>query len=91
MTNAWDDMKKAKEDQYFEKQNVEAIHRLKEGHEELPAPRTSKPMTEVKLSIGRMYRDEINQGIYLERKMLLDPNIDPTTLGKEVLALITPR
>lgn len=46
MTDAWDDMRKAKEESYFDKKNREAVERLAKGKSEKPrlSPITGEPM-----------------------------------------------
>jgi hypothetical protein len=49
MADSWDEMKRAKEDMYFEEQNRKALGRLKGREESKPrlSPITGKPMEQV--------------------------------------------
>ena len=52
MADSWDDMRRAKEESYFDKKNREAIERLskkKENQGPRPSPITGKPMEQVVL------------------------------------------
>jgi hypothetical protein len=47
MSDSWDEMKRAKEDAYFDHKNKEALHRLKSKNQTLNSPVTGKPMVQV--------------------------------------------
>jgi uncharacterized protein len=49
MTDAWDEMRKAKEEQYFHRENEKALQRMKEAGNTAPrlSPITGKPMERV--------------------------------------------
>lgn len=70
MSDSWDKMKKAKEDQYFQKLNQEALERIgKRQEEDTPrlSPISGEPMKEE--TIMGVVVDRCNQsgGIWLDR------------------------
>ena len=69
MTNSWDDMRKAKEESYFDKKNREALERLaKKKEEEKPrlSPITGTPMVQEVLNGVVIDRCESSGGIWLD-------------------------
>lgn len=69
MTNSWDDMRKAKEESYFDKKNREALERLaKKKEEEKPrlSPVTGTPMVQEVLNGVVIDRCESSGGIWLD-------------------------
>lgn len=69
MSNAWDDMRKAKEESYFDKKNREALERLSKKKEEAPAklsPVTAKPMEQVVVHGVVVDRCPESGGIWLD-------------------------
>lgn len=68
MTDAWDDMRKAKEDSYFEKKNREALERMAKKKDEKPkiSPVSGQPM--VKTVVHNIVVDQCpaSGGIWLE-------------------------
>ena len=69
MSNSWDDMRKAKEESYFDKKNKEAIQRLakkKEAEKPRLSPITGKEMEQV--VIGAVVVDKCSEsgGIWLD-------------------------
>ena len=68
MSNAWDDMRKAKENEYFEKKNQEALSRLAKKKEEKPRPSpvTGQPMEQIVLHGVVIDRCATSGGIWLD-------------------------
>lgn len=69
MSNSWDDMRKAKEDSYFDKKNNEALERLAKKQEaEKPrlSPITGKAMEQVVLSGVVIDRCTDTGGVWLD-------------------------
>lgn len=69
MSNAWDEMRKAKEDSYFERKNQEALSRLKKkSEEEKPrlSPITGEPMEQVVMDGVVIDRCPKSGGIWLD-------------------------
>ncbi|MCC6220794.1 MAG: zf-TFIIB domain-containing protein [Deltaproteobacteria bacterium] len=67
MTNAWDDMKRAKEDSYFEKKNKEALNRLSNKQQQSRlSPITGKPMEQVVIHGVVIDRCQDTGGIWLD-------------------------
>lgn len=69
MSNSWDDMRKAKEESYFDKKNREALERLAKKQEaEKPrlSPISGKPMEQVVLSGVVVDRCTESGGIWLD-------------------------
>ena len=68
MTNSWDEMKKAKEDSYFERRNQEALERLRQKNSDKPlmSPVTGKPMEKVALHGVVIDRCTESGGIWLD-------------------------
>ena len=60
MSDSWNDMKRAKEDQYFDKQNREALERLKKRESDETKPRLS-PIT------GKAMVQETIHGVVIDR------------------------
>jgi hypothetical protein len=60
MSDAWDEMKKAKEDQYFEKLNQEALKRIKKHPSDETKARLS-PIT------GKPMKQEAHMGVIIDR------------------------
>jgi Zn-finger nucleic acid-binding protein len=69
MTNSWDDMKRAKEGDYFERKNKEALNRLqtklKESQPRL-SPASGEPMEQVVLHGVVVDRCKDSGGIWLD-------------------------
>ena len=65
---AWDEMRKAKENSYFEKKNREALERLaqKKEDEPRPSPITGEPMEQVVLNGVVIDRCNTSGGIWLD-------------------------
>lgn len=68
MTKAWDEMRKAKEDSYFEKKNNEALQRLSTKKKEKPrvSPITGEPMEQVVIHGVVIDRCPKSGGIWLD-------------------------
>ncbi len=68
MTNAWDDMKTAKENEYFERKNREALDRLatKTESAERKSPVTGELMEQVVLNGVVVDRCPTSGGIWLD-------------------------
>ena len=68
MTDAWDDMRKAKEDAYFERKNQEALERLrkKKLDKPHPSPVTGQPMEKVVVRGVIVDRCPSSGGIWLD-------------------------
>ena len=69
MSNSWDDMKKAKEDSYFDKKNKEALERLaKKQEQDKPrlSPITGKVMEQVVISGVVVDRCAESGGVWLD-------------------------
>ena len=68
MTDSWDAMRKAKEEQYFLKQNESALKRIKEREKEKPrlSPITGKPMVQKTLMGVVIDQCEESRGIWLD-------------------------
>ena len=69
MTNSWDEMRKAKEDSYFEKRNREALERIssaKKIAKPLLSPVTGEPMEQVVIDGVVVNRCKSSGGIWLE-------------------------
>ena len=68
MTDAWDDMRRAKEESYFDKKNREAIERLAKGKADKPrlSPITGEPMEKVVVHGIVVDRCPTSGGIWLD-------------------------
>lgn len=68
MSNAWDDMRKAKEGTYFEQKNREALERLASKKEDKPrlSPITGEPMEQIALHGVIVDRCKTSGGIWLD-------------------------
>ncbi len=68
MTNAWDDMRRAKEEEYFNRKNNEALARLSSKKEEQPrkSPITGEPMEQVVVHGVVVDRCPTSGGIWLD-------------------------
>ena len=68
MSNSWDEMKRAKEDLFFEKQNLEALKKIKEARENQPrkSPITGEPMEQVAFHGVIIDRCKTSGGIWLD-------------------------
>lgn len=69
MSNAWDEMRKAKEEEYFNRKNNEALNRLKsKENSEQPrrSPVSGEPMEKVVLHGVVVDRCKKSGGIWLE-------------------------
>lgn len=69
MNDSWDEMRKAREEQYFEKINENAVKRLKEGanNPPRPSPITGKPMKPLTLYGVNVDQCEDSGGIWLDK------------------------
>lgn len=70
MSDSWDKMKKAKEDQYFQKLNQEAMERISKRQEEdkpRVSPISGKPMVEETIMGVVVDRCTESGGIWLDR------------------------
>ena len=70
MSDTWDEMRRAKEDQYFSKENEEALKRIKlRKAEDKPrlSPITGKPMKQVTLMGVVIDQCDDSGGIWLDR------------------------
>ncbi|MCB0324236.1 MAG: zf-TFIIB domain-containing protein [Bdellovibrionales bacterium] len=68
-SDSWDNMRKAKEESYFEKRNREALERLRRKKEEeapRPSPITGKPMVQEVLSGVVIDRCPDSGGVWLD-------------------------
>ena len=68
-SNSWDDMRRAKEESYFDKKNRESIERLRQKQEEdkpRPSPITGKPMVQENLGGVIIDRCPDSGGIWLD-------------------------
>lgn len=69
MANSWDDMRRAKEESYFEKRNRESLERLRKKQTEekpRPSPITGKPMVQENLNGVIIDRCPDSGGIWLD-------------------------
>ncbi len=68
MSDSWDEMRKAKEEQYFMKENQEALIRLKARSGDKPrlSPVTGKPMKQVTLMGVLIDQCEETGGVWLD-------------------------
>ena len=68
MSNAWDDMKLAKENEYFERKNQEALTRLHDKKTQKPrlSPITGEPMEQVAVHGVVVDRCSKSGGIWLD-------------------------
>lgn len=68
MSNSWDEMRKAKEESYFDKKNREALERLasKKTEKPRPSPITGEPMEQVVLNGVVIDRCPTSGGIWLD-------------------------
>lgn len=68
MSNSWDDMRRAKEESYFDKKNREALERLSEKKKEKPRPSpiTGEPMNQEVLNGVVIDRCPTSGGIWLD-------------------------
>jgi hypothetical protein len=66
MTDTWDDMRKAKEDQYFEKANKDAVSRLGTKRQ-LNSPITGEPMIRETIQGVVVDRCPTSGGVWLDK------------------------
>lgn len=68
MTNSWDDMRRAKEEEYFDKKNKEALARLAEKKGDKPrlSPVTGQPMEQIVIHGVVVDRCPTSKGIWLD-------------------------
>jgi hypothetical protein len=68
MSNSWDEMRKAKEDSFFEEKNKEALNRLAQKQEEKvrPSPITGEPMEQIIVHGVVVDRCPTTGGIWLD-------------------------
>lgn len=66
MSDAWDDRKRAQEEQYFEKANKEALLRLKGRSGARPSPIDGQPMEQVTMMGVTVDRCKTSGGIWLD-------------------------
>ena len=69
MNDSWDDMRRAKEEQYFQKENEAALKRLTEENRKKPrlSPITGKPMKQVTMMGVNIDQCEESGGIWLDQ------------------------
>lgn len=69
MSDSWDEMRRAKEEQYFHNQNEAALKRLSDRAAEKPrlSPVTGKPMKQVTLMGTVIDQCEESGGIWLDK------------------------
>jgi Transcription factor zinc-finger len=69
MSDSWDEMRRAKEEQYFLKENEAALKRLKESNREKPrlSPISGKPMKQVTMMGVNIDQCEESGGIWLDK------------------------
>lgn len=67
-SKAWDEMRKAKEDSFFEKKNAEALARLKNKQTEKPrlSPVTGEPMVQEVIHGVVVDRCSTSKGVWLD-------------------------
>lgn len=87
MANSWDDMRKAKEESYFDRKNREAIERLAAHKQEKPRPSpiTGEPMVQEVIHGIVIDRCPTSGGIWLDRgelEQLLEIGGDAAGAGK---------
>lgn len=85
MTNSWDEMKRAKEEQYFDRQNQEALRKLHDSKSTLLSPRTQKPMEQIPLQDGKAFLCRDSQGIYIESTTIDSLAKNPAALGEAIV------
>ena len=69
MSDAWDDRKRAKEEEFFEKMNKESLKKINAQHDESKdrlSPLTGKPMTKSKIMGVTVYTCPEVGGIWIE-------------------------
>lgn len=68
MSNAWDDMRRAKEESYFDKKNREALERLraKQGSAPRLSPITGQPMEQLVMGPVVVDRCKDSGGVWLD-------------------------
>lgn len=68
MSDAWDEMRKAKEESYFDRKNREALERLAQKKQEKPrlSPVTGEPMEQIALHGVVIDRCPTSGGIWLD-------------------------
>ena len=68
MSNTWDEMRQAKENEYFERKNKEALERLAHKKDSAPrlSPVTGKPMDQIVLHGVVIDRCPTTGGIWLD-------------------------
>ena len=68
MSNSWDDMRRAKEDSYFDKKDREALERLSKKKEDKPrlSPITGEPMEQVVIQGVVIDRCPSSKGVWLD-------------------------
>lgn len=68
MSDTWDEMKRAKEEQFFERQNQEALLRIKKqrGDKPRPSPITGEPMEQITLHGIVLDRCKTSGGIWFD-------------------------
>lgn len=69
MTDAWDERRRAQEEQYFQKMNEDAIKRLKvrEGEKPRISPITGKPLKQINMMGIVVDQCEDSGGIWLDK------------------------
>lgn len=70
MNDAWNDMRKAKEDQYFEKENTKLLRRLAEQSHQLKSPETGERMEKSILMGLEVYHCPKTGGYWITRPQL---------------------
>lgn len=68
MSNSWDEMRKAKEDSYFDKKNRESLEKLsrKDDTAPRPSPITGEPMEQLEIDGVIVDRCKTTGGIWLD-------------------------
>ena len=67
MNDSWDDRRRAKEEQYFDKMNQEALRRIQSGERKArPSPISGEPMKEVVVDGVTVDRCPTSGGIWLD-------------------------
>lgn len=66
MNDSWDEMRRVKEEEYFQKKNQEAVERLKTRTGNRPSPITGKPMEQITIMGIVVDRCNDSGGIWLD-------------------------
>ncbi len=87
MSNAWDDMKRAKEEEYFSRQNQEALKKLRAGLPAHHSPITGEPLTQINIDGASALKCEKSGGVWIELKDIASIK-DPASLGAWLLKVL---